>query len=637
MAEAEIAPGGDAIWMKTTMVENYLAERVPGIGWREKDDCWRVPLSWASCLVLRHLFGWQLTVGPKLQQWGWHEREKVMQRLRYHRAIETNEFEWAYAHQFVPDHLTMYPFQTAGAIWLDGARGSLLADDMGSGKTIQAAVASRLSAAEHRDGIAVVICTAPSRHMWRRELEKWAPDWFPVVVDGSAASRRKQILDASPGQVLIISWASLASHTRLAPYASIRAKRCVECGGPRDPATGETMVKVAQCETHMRELNNIPVVLTIADEAHRAKDPHTRQTRAWWYLSWNSARTIAMTGTPLEDNISDLWSILHGLDPIAFPGKSKFLDLFATTSLNFFGGTEILGLKPENQQLFYSILDLYMRRMPKELVLPQLPSKMPPVYRYVGMAAEQRKAYDAMTKDMMVQLDSLLTAKNPLAKLSHQIGLASAAGSVRNVMCNICKGRGKIIISFSGDEGVCETCEGSGIRQELHMIEPSCKVDDLVEFIKDFGKKPLVVFAVRRELLELAGARLAKEGISHVFYTGAQNQQQKNSAEFMFQAGKVQVILVSYGAGAEALTLTASDTIYFMQRHPSFLKNKQAEDRVHRIGSEGHDAINYIIALTADTVESRIAELYEEKGERFEEVVRDKAMLRWVIEGGSRP
>ena len=325
----------------------------------------------------------------------------------------------------------------------------------------------------------------------------------------------------------------------------------------------------------------------------------------------------------------DIW--IHGLDPVSFPGKSKFLDLFATTSRNFWGGTEILGLKPENRELFYSILNLYMRRLPKELVLPQLPPKMPPVYRYPTMGAEQARAYKQMTADMIAQLNSILVAKNPLAKLSHQIGLASATGNVRNVVCRECKGTGGFY--QMGEHYVCHICEGTCVQQELHLTEPSCKVDDLVEFLKDHPGKPLVVFAVRRELVELAHKRLVKEKITCMLYTGSQDQLQKDTAWSAFQQGSIQVILCTFGAGSELVTFTASDTIYFMQRHTSHTKNKQAEDRIHRIGSEGHDAINYVISCTEGTIESRIAQLYDEKGERFEEVVRDRATLEWLVTG----
>ena len=632
---AELTEDGMGITLRCAMSDNHLAEQVPGIGWRDKLGLWYVRASWPACLVMRQLFGARLELGPQLVAWGTATRRSYQYRDAFHSSLTLPQGyeQWA---QSLPSGL--YGFQESGACWVALGGASLLADDMGSGKTVQTVCAMNLIGIEAFP--ALVICPAPVREHWRRELLKWSGESLDVkIVTGGAAGRRK-IIEAG-ADVLIISWDSVRSHTRLAAYSGLRAKACADCGGELKPGTYEGIYTEAQCEKHERELNKIQFKTVIADEVHRAHDPNSKWTRAWWHLAWQAPIRYGLTGTPIESSVGDLWSILHGLDPVAFPGRSKFLDLFATTSRNFFGGFEVLGLKPENRDLFYEILRGYMRRLPKEVTLPFLPPKLPAVYRYPEMGGKQATAYRQMTKDMLAQLDHLLVAPNALAKLQHQISLASASGHTVLKQCRECKGLGKIGYEQPHEPGAvavvefldCEKCDGSGQYVALELEEPSCKVDDLMDFLSDHNGKPLVVWAVRRQLAELAAARLVKAKVSHVMFTGAQSPEQKQRAIDLFQAGQVQLFVATLRTGSEGISLTAADTAYFMQRHSSFIVNGQAEDRIHRIGSQGHDAINTVVSLTAGTVEARIEQLYHEKGERFEEVVRDKATLEWLIGG----
>jgi len=149
----------------------------------------------------------------------------------------------------------------------------------------------------------------------------------------------------------------------------------------------------------------------------------------------------------------------------------------------------------------------------------------------------------------------------------------------------------------------------------------------MVELLDEMGEEPLVVAAVSRQLIELAAERLAKLKIPHGLITGAQGSALRAQAVDDFQDGKTRVMLMTIGAGAEGITLTRADTMLFLQRDWSEIKNAQSEDRVHRIGSEIHSCVRIIDQITPGTVEERKVELLKVKQGRMEELVRDEQSL----------
>jgi SNF2 family DNA or RNA helicase len=376
---------------------------------------------------------------------------------------------------------------------------------------------------------------------------------------------------------------------------------------------------------HPKELNGIPFQMVIVDEAHRMRNPKSKQTRAAWHMLWSARYRVELTGTPASEDIGDLWALLHGLDRDAFPGQSKFMDLFANTSRSFYGGYEVLGIKPERRELFYKIVEPYYRRIPKERSLPQLPPRLPVSYRYPVMVPEQAKAYKQMADDMVAQLDQLLVASNVLVQSLRLMQLAAATADLSSEPCKCTQE------DAQQPDPECPLCDGAGERQVVNLKDPSCKIDDLVEFIRDEGPRPLLVAAPSRKLIELAVARMAKEKISCASMTGATPVDERKNLVQAFQDGKIQVFFAN-AAGAEGLTFTRADTIFFLQRG-SRLFNIQIRDRVHRIGSEGHEAIRTIVSLTKGTIEERREQMRDLSDKQIDEILRDKERLRWFLKG----
>lgn len=588
---------GGEIWIESSYAENKLVSQVPGMRYHKGRDMWHVKATWTACLTMRAVYGNRLQLGPKLIEWGREQASRENALLALGNSM--SGIEGALDER-------LFGYQRAGVEFLGNAKRAILADEPGLGKTASTISTLKLLHEAGEDVFPVlVIAPNSTKKVWEREFKNWWPDFdgTVAVVGGNATARRKAL--DSPASVYVIHWESVRLHSSIAGYGSIRLKACAKCGGIEDPRPDEAYkaaVPEAKCEVHPRELNLKKFRTVIVDEAHRGKDQNAKQTRAVWSVMKDAEFRFLLTGTPVTNSVDDMWSLLHSIDPEAFPVRSKFLDVFAETRLNFFGGFEVLGLNPERAETFRRILGSYMRRTPKKLALPQLPEMLPMQYREVKLKPQQAKQYEQMRKGMLTLLDNgiPLTADSAVSQFSRLKQFASATGS------------------YNEETG------------KVKLTEPSSKIDDLVELLDDEGR-PLVVAAPSRQLLELAGARLEKEKYKVGYITGAQTIDERDVAVREFQAGKLDVVLVN-AAGAEGITLTYADTLVFLERFDSALLNEQMVNRVYRIGSEQHKAIRVICIIAEGTVESNREYTLWAKEERAQEVVQDSERLRRMLQ-----
>jgi SNF2 family DNA or RNA helicase len=582
MAQAELTEDSGRILVSTTFSEKELIKSVPGSGWKNGD--WTVPLSWGSCVTLRGVFGQRLEIGPRLVEWATHEREERVDPANEIRMVVS----WANGVVTEPG---LYPFQDVGVEFLYRAKRALLADEMGTGKTTQTIRAIRRLASWGEDPFPVcVICPNTVKRGWLREWAREAPRGDPnvqvFVIEGSATKRRKIFDDANAAiadgydVAIIINFESVRGHSRLAPYGTVR---------------------LSEKEKMLKELNDISFKTVVVDEAHRMKDPKSKQTRACWSVQHGKEVkfVFGLTGTPIASHPGDLWAIMHGIAPLDYPTRTKYVDRYCMQGYSPFGGLNIVGVMPNTKAEFEQILDPRMRSMPKELVLPFLPPRIRPEPRYVPMSPKQKKAYKQMEEDMLTRLDdgTVIFATNSLTKNTRLLQFSSASAVIN-------------------EEG------------EVRLSEPSSKLDELDNIIDEMNGEPLVVVAESLQLINLAQARMDKRGITYRMVTGdipAGPIREQNIEDF--QEGKAQVMLMTIKAGGVGITLTRAGVIVFLQRSWSMIDNKQCEDRVHRIGSEIHDKIVIIDMIAADTVEeSQIPRLHE-KLNRLQEIVRHRETL----------
>jgi SNF2 family DNA or RNA helicase len=566
-----------------------LCKSLPGSTYDSKAQLWKVPVSWGTCLALRSTFKNDLVIGPLLASWAANERT-----LRVDPSNALRDLEELPEGEGDED---LFPHQRAGVKFLSTAKRALLADEPGLGKTAQAIRALKKIQDDGGEPFpALVICPNTLKKNWKREFGKWWPGVKVQVITGTATQRRKQFDEEA--DVYVINWESLRSHSRLAPYGSVALARCISCKGMDDRVTEN------RCEVHERELNRIDFKAVIADEIHRSKDPKSKQTRAMWAATGDADYRFALTGTPIARDVLDMWPILHWLSPEEWPSKTRWIDRMVDTMLNAFGGMMVLGVKPHMEAEFHASINPRMRRMLKARVLPWLPD-MVFERRDIEMSTKQAKAYKDMRDNMIAELES---------------GEAVIASSVLTQTTRLTQ--------FASAFAEMVTDEATGEIRPI-LSEPSCKVDAVMDDIKsgDFGDDSVAVCAVSRQLINLLSASLTKEGIEHGLITGAQSEEERQKAVDDFQSGKIKWILFTAQAGGVGITLTAARRLIMLQRPWSLVDHKQALDRIHRIGSEIHDSVIVMDYVTEGTIEERVIQVLEGKGENFEQIVKDKDKL----------
>jgi SNF2 family DNA or RNA helicase len=590
----ELDQDGERIVISADWRFKELCKSLPGSSYDGATQSWSVPASWSSCLALRSTFKSDLELGEVLKQWAGALKTEFVEPAMALRNVE-----------HLPDgegDADLFPHQRAGVKFLATAKRALLADEPGLGKTAQAIRGIKAIKDAGEDVFPVlIVCPNTLKKNWQREFNKWWPEVNVKVIKGTPIQRRKQFEEEGV-DVYVINWESLRTHSRLAPYGSIALARCPECKGHDERVT------INKCEVHERELNKIPFKAVVADEMHRSKDPKSKQTRALWAASGDAEIRFALTGTPIANNVLDLWAILHWISPKNWPSKTKWIDRMVSTMLNAFGGMMVLGLKPEMEAEFHATVDPHMRRMLKANVLPWLP----PVInerRDVEMSTKQKKAYEQMRDHMIAELEGSGPVVAP-SVLTQTTRLHQFASSYAEM----------VIDELTGD-------------QKAILSDPSCKIDALMDDIDngDFGDDSVAVCAVSRQLLELLSARLEKAKIPHGMITGAQNEDERQKAIDDFQSGRIKWILFTDKAGGVGVTLTAARQLVMLQRPWSLVDHKQALDRVHRIGSEIHDSILIIDYVTEGTIEERVIQVLETKAENFEQIVNDKSRLLQLL------
>lgn len=554
---------------------------VPGAKWNAREGRWKIPLTWAGVKQLRGTFGEALELDESMIEWGQQELyDRIIPCMALRERLESLTAE-----DYDP---RLYPYQAAGADFLIASGEAILSDPPGAGKTCTA-----VSAASYVGALpALVIAPKSTLVSWAREIEQWWPGCPVYVIDGPKAKRLK-IFEAAmkePGWV-IINWESVRIHSRLAPYGSVR---------------------LSEDERTPKELNQIPFQLVIADEAHRMQDPKSKQTRAVWAVGDMESVQYrwALTGTPLTKQIDTIWSILRFIKKEEHPSKVAFVDRYALTRVVPWGsGTEVIGLNPDHEAEFQEIFQPRFRRMPKEVILPQLPP-IQRTRRYLEMKPEQLRAYNQMMEDMVAETETgeLIIAQNPAVKMLRMVQFSSACVDMK---------------------------PGDDLEFVARLTDPSNKLDALMDDLPDLieAGESVVVFAVSRQLIEMAEKRLSDKGIPYSVIKGQQTSAFRQTQIDDFQSGQVKVILVVIAAGGVGVTLTTGRIAIFLQRSWSFIDNNQAEGRVHRIGSEQHEAIQIIDYLSRGTVDEAVVAVAEGKAVKLEEIVKDREAIRRLLRG----
>lgn len=580
--------------LHTSYGEKDAAKLIPGVAWSGKEKIWTLPKSWGSLVALRGVFGDRLSVSDELRDWSWkYFSHRVKPALELRDQIDTDID--------MPDvDSRLRGYQRAGVAFIDAAHDVLLADEMGTGKTVVTLQALRRT----QNLPALIIALNSVKGHWESEIHTWYPTATPYIVRGNA-KQRKELIDTArqdPNAIVVVNFEAVRLFSRLAPYGSIKLSRCGDC----DPKHGDYDLAPSRCDVHPKLLNGFGFKSVVIDEAHKIKDPKSKVTRAVWALCHEPSvqQRIGTTGTPIEQQMGDLWSPMHAIAPYDFPVRSKFVDRYALYTWNAYGGLDYAGINPQRSDEFFKIFYPHFRRMLKARVLPELPPKVR-IKRYVDMSQQQSRMYNEFARSLATRNEDgeLMVSKGNLPNQTRLLQLASSSMSVSKP-------------------------DPTDLNSwEYEPREPSSKLDELMAVVEELGETQFVVAAEHAKLIRLASARFDKAKIRHTMIIGDIAEYDRHKALAALRNREVRALLFTVSAGGTGLDMSCVDTMIYLQRPWSMIKNKQTEDRVHRFGSVVHQVVRIIDIITRGTVEEKQIERIHAKFARLDEITQDTASL----------
>ena len=317
------------------------------------------------------------------------------------------------------------------------------------------------------------------------------------------------------------------------------------------------------------------------DECHKSKEPTSLQSRAM--INVTAKYMVAMSGTPLMNNPLDLYFPMKWL---GYENHSFYQFKQHYCTLGGWGGSQVIGYK--NLEEIRAMMDNIMLRRLKTEVL-DLPEKIRKI-EYVDMTSKQNQIYKEVYNGVMSDLQKIKFSNNPLSMM---IRLRQATG-------------------------------WTGILSQT--IQESAKMDRMIELIEEIsasGQKA-IVFSNWESITEVAKEKL--KSYNPAYITGATKADERMKEVDRFQTDdKCKVIIGTIGAMGTGLTLTAAQNVIFLDSPWNMALKAQAEDRAHRIGTKG--TVNIITLVCKNTIDERIEELVEKKGQIADALVDGKVSL----------
>jgi SNF2 family DNA or RNA helicase len=390
----------------------------------------------------------------------------------------------------------------------------------------------------------------------------------------------------------------------------------------------------------MPEIGHMKFFHIIVDECHRIKNRKAQQTLAVKKIP--ALYKTAMSGTPADNKPHDLWSVLNWLWPKVYTSYWDFYKAYVESEMSWEGYRKIVGVK--NMLYLHDQMRPWYTRKRKKDVLKDLPDKYY-TEMWVDLGPQQRKAYDEMQKTMVAWVENLDEGflSSPLvaaAVISQLVRLQQFAVGYLVPDLNE-EGKHKFVwvwpkiadkderrehklkYAATPDDPDRPARGGAYKKFLFKMIDPSAKLDALMELIRDNEDEQFIVFSQQKQIMPLLGKRLEKADITHGFYTGGVPQARKDQLVRDFQSGETRVFAGTIASGGVAITLTAASTVVFIDRGWNPGINEQAEDRSHRIGQL--NAVQVIDLMAKNTVDIGRKEMLNEKSDWLHQILGDKA------------
>lgn len=492
-----------------------------------------------------------LYLDEELKEWqsvSAHKDKEFKALIRNMKTVEDNDFE-------IPAEMEsiLREYQKRGFLWIKTLKyngfGGILADDMGLGKTIQV-IAFLLSEYLEEEGNSPSLIVAPASLVfnWQSEIRKFGPGLPVQMVVGKAGDRKSIIEHAGSRDILVTSYDLLK----------------------RDIGLYENMTFSSQ----------------IIDEAQYIKNHNTQAAKAVKMV--NAGFKLALTGTPVENRLSELWSIFDYLMPGFLYSYQRFREELELPIVQDNSENEI-------KRLQKMIRPFVLRRLKKD-VLKDLPDKLEKNY-YAKMEGEQQKLYDAHVKRMQLMLDK----QSEEEFKSSKIQILSELTRLRQLCCS--------------PELIFDEYKGGSAKSDLCI--------DLIKNAVSGGHK-ILLFSQFTSMLSLLEERMKAEKISFYTLTGSVNKEKRARMVEDFNSDDTSVFCISLKAGGTGLNLTSADIVIHYDPWWNLAVQNQATDRAHRIGQE-HVVMVYRLIIEG-TIEDNIVKLQEKKKELAEQILGGEGM-----------
>ena len=473
------------------------------------------------------------------------EYRKLIGKMR---SYENGDYE-------VPQslELVLREYQRDGFYWIktlkENGFGGILADDMGLGKTLQ--ILTFLLSEKEQGKVGdelrtLIVAPASLVYNWKKEVERFTPQLSVCVMAGTAHERKELIKNqTSNADVWITSYDLL--------------KRDIEL------------------------YQDIVFANEIIDEAQYIKNQTTHAAKSVRLV--NSSFRMALTGTPMENRLSELWSIFDYLMPGFLYSYTRFRSEIETP---------IVSDKDEDAmtRLRAMIHPFILRRLKKD-VLKELPEKQEEIVT-VALSGEQKKLYQAHSQ----RLKMFLEDQNDEDFAQNKLQILAELTKLRQLCC----GPELLLEYYKGENAKLETC--------IELITQAIA-----------GGHKILLFSQFTSMLDLIGDELKKAKIDYYRIDGSVKKEARMEMVEQFQnpQNQVSVFCISLKAGGTGLNLTAADIVIHYDPWWNKAAQNQATDRAHRIGQK--HAINVYQLIAEETIEQKICELQQVKEDLAEEVL----------------
>ena len=422
-------------------------------------------------------------------------------------------------------------YQKKGIQWLQMLHhygfGGILADDMGLGKTLQAI--AFLSSQLQENSRVLILAPSGLIYNWADEFQKFAPNLDVVVVHGLKPYR--ETILAEKHQIYVTSYATFRQDSEI--------------------------------------YQDLSFDFLFLDEAQVMKNAQTKIAKT--LRKFVVPSVFALSGTPIENNIGELWSIFQIVLPGLLPAKKDFMKLPAERVAQF--------IKP------------FVMRRKKEEVLTELPDLIEVVYKN-ELEDQQKAIYLAQLQQMQERIEHVTAAEFQRNRVEILTGLMR--------LRQICDTPALFMEDYKGDSGKLDS-----LRDLLSQIAE--------------GNHRVLIFSQYRGMLDRIEEELPQLGLTSFKVTGSTPSQERQEMTKAFNQGECDVFLISLKAGGVGLNLTGADTVILVDLWWNPAVESQAIGRAHRMGQE--QAVEVYRLVTRGTIEEKIQELQEQKRNLVSEVL----------------